>query len=526
VDQDISLPEKVYFFDTTMRDGEQTPGISFTTDEKLRIAQALDALGIDVIEAGFPQVSEGDYEACKQIPKLGLNAEIIGLARLSQEDIDKVIECDMNSIHLFIATSDLHLRDKLHITREECLLEITQWVEYARAHFSTVEFSAEDATRTDLDFLLQANLAAIEAGACRINLPDTVGTITPRGFAYIVKKHKEVLPESVRISTHCHDDFGLAVANSLAGVEMGASQIHTTILGIGERAGNADFAQCAMSLFAMYGVATNINNRLIYPTYKLLESLSGFPISGCAPLVGRNAFRHESGIHAHAIIQNPRSYEPLTPELIGIPRTDDIADIIDQSIQIGKHTGGHALKAKLESLGIEFTREQFSEIMSRVKEFGDKGRKVMEEDLLAIVRDVIGAIPETETYITLEELTVLTGSVTPTATVKLRVRDNGGFDTLIASSIGVGPVDASLKAIMAAFAKTDKLDLPPLELAEYHIDAVTGGTDALARVNIKIRDDQKRDFEARAVHEDIVMSSVKALLNGFNKLMIHKYKNR
>ncbi|OLS14003.1 MAG: (R)-citramalate synthase [Promethearchaeota archaeon CR_4] len=526
IEAETHPPERVYFFDTTLRDGEQTPGIAFTLEEKLKIAQALDQLGIDVIEAGFPRVSDADFQACKQIPQLGLKSEIIGLARIGKDDINKVIDCDMDSIHVFIATSDLHLRDKLKITREQCLEKIIEGVEYARAHYDIVEFSAEDATRTDLDFLIKVNQTAVKAGASRINIPDTVGTITPRGFAYVIQKNREVLPANVRISTHCHNDFGLAVANSLAGVEMGAGQIHTTILGIGERAGNADCAQCAMGLFAMYGLKTNIKTKLLYPTYKLVESLSGFPISACAPLVGKNAFRHEAGIHAHAIIQNPRSYEPLTPELIGIPRSDKLSDIIDQSIQIGKHSGGHALKAKLESLSIPFTHDQFSEIMNRVKSFGDKGRRIMDEDLMAIVRDVIGSIPEEEKFIFLDELTVLTGSVTPTSTVKMRIKVNGGYDTQIASAVGVGPVDASLKAIMTAFANVKKFDIPRLELMEYQIEAVTGGTDALASVTIKLRDEQKREYEAKAVHEDIVMSSVKAMLNGFNKAMIHKYKKK
>ena len=220
-----------------MRDGEQTPGISFTIEEKIRIAQELDSLGIDVIEAGFPRVSEGDFQACKEISKLGLKAEIIGLSRFDKEDIDKVAECEMNSIHLFISTSDIHLRDMLNITREECLEKITEGIEYARSYFNTVEFSAQDATRTDFDFLLQANQVAVDAGACRINIPDTVGTITPRGYAYIIKKHKEMLPESVRVSTHCHNDFGLAVANSLAGVEMGARRSTRQSLALGSGRG-------------------------------------------------------------------------------------------------------------------------------------------------------------------------------------------------------------------------------------------------------------------------------------------------
>ncbi|GAB4310469.1 MAG: 2-isopropylmalate synthase [Promethearchaeota archaeon] len=513
------FPERVYFFDTTLRDGEQTPGISFTHPEKVMIARQLDRLGIDIIEAGFPRVSSGDYQACKEISKIGLSAEVIGLARMNREDIDAVVECDMDSIHVFIATSELHMAEKLRMTRQEVLDAITTWVEYAKQHFSTVEFSAEDATRSDLDFLLKANQTAVEAGAKRVNIPDTVGTITPRAFGYLVRKHREALPSDVRISVHCHDDFGLSTANSLAGLENGAAQVHTTILGLGERAGNASLEEVAMSVYALYGLPMNIDTRQIYPTAKLIERLSGERIPSQFPLVGRNAFRHESGIHAHAVIANPRNYEPLTPELIGINRSDQLEDVIQQSITLGKHTGGHALRAKLEELGVEMTNEQFSRVMEHVKQLGDKGHKVIEQDLLAIIKDVLGDVPESQKIVILDELTVLTGSVTPTSTVRLRVRQGDHYETRVGSSVGVGPVDASMQAILSTFK-----EIGDVTLTEYNIDAVTGGTDALGRVSIKLRDDTGRIYEVQAVHEDIVMSSVKALIIGLNKVMWAKRK--
>ncbi len=519
--EELLLPEKAYFFDTTLRDGEQTPGISFTLEEKISIARALNELGIDVIEAGFPVVSQGDFDACREIAHLGLDSEVIGLARCNMVDIDKVIEADMDSIHVFIATSDLHLKEKLQMTREEVLEQIEKTVSYAKEHYSTVLFSAEDATRSNLDFLLKANKLAVKCGATRINIPDTVGTITPKAFGYIVRKHHEFLPKNVRIAVHCHNDFGLAVANTIAGFENGASEAQTTIMGLGERAGNASFEETAMSLYALYGIPMNINTRRIFPTAKLVESYCGgkIKIGRLQPLIGQNAFAHESGIHAHAMIKNARTYEPLSPELIGIKRSDSMEEIVRQSIKLGKHTGGHALKAKLKELGVNTTEEQFNKIMTNVKRFGDKGHEVSEEDFLAIVKDVLGQIPEQEQFVHLEELTVLTGSVTPTATVKLQIKNNGEYIEKLASSVGVGPVDASVKAIVKCFEPMSKI-----KLLEYNIEAVTGGTEALGHVSIELMDlESNHIVKSSATHEDIVMSSVLALLKGLNRLL--KAKN-
>jgi len=517
----LILPEKAYFFDTTLRDGEQTPGISFTHEEKLSIAQALNEMGVDIIEAGMPVVSQGDFDACRDIAKLGLDSEVIGLARIKKLDIDRVIEADMDSIHVFIATSDLHLKEKLQMTRDEVLNDIAELVSYAKEHYSIVLFSAEDATRSDLDYLIKANLTAVENGATRINIPDTVGTITPNAFGYIVRKNYEALPKNVRIAVHCHNDFGLAVSNTIAGFENGASEAQTTIIGLGERAGNASFAETAMSLYALYRIPMNINTRKIFPTAKLIESYCGgkIKIGRLQPLIGQNAFAHESGIHAHAMIKHARAYEPITPELIGIQRSDDVEQIIRQSIKLGKHTGGHSLKAKLEDMGISTTDNQFEKIFNHIKSFGDKGHEVMEEDFLAIVKDVTGELPEEEQYVKLEELTVLTGSITPTSTVRLKINDNGNYIEKVASSVGVGPVDASVKAIVKCFKPMSKV-----KLLGFYIDAVTGGTDALGHVSIELMDlDTNQIVRANAAHEDIVMSSVLALLKGLNRIM--KFKN-
>ena len=517
----LILPKKAYFFDTTLRDGEQTPGISFTLKEKVSIAQALNDLGIDVIEAGFPVISQGDFDACKEIAKLGLDSEVIGLARMKRIDIDKVIEADMDSIHLFIATSDLHLREKLKMTKEEVIDSVKELVTYAKDHYSTIEFSAEDATRSDLDFLIKVNQVAIENGATRINIPDTVGTISPTAFGYIVRKNFESLPKNVRIAVHCHNDFGLAVANTVAGFENGASEAQTTILGLGERAGNASFEETAMSLYALYQIPMQINTRLIFPTAKLVENFCGgkVTIGRLKPLIGQNAFAHESGIHTHAMLKNARSYEPITPILIGIQRSDDIQSIIRNSIKLGKHTGGSALKMKLNDMGIQTTEQQFKNIMDHVKNFGDKGHEVSEEDFYAIVKDVIEELPEEDQFVKLEELTVLTGSVTPTSTVRLKIYDNGNSIEKVASSIGVGPVDASVKAIIQCFKPMSKI-----KLLNYQIDAITGGTEALGHTTIEIMDvESSHIVKASATHEDIVMSSVLSLLKGLN--LIVKKKN-
>jgi len=519
--ESLILPEKAFFFDTTLRDGEQTPGISFTHEEKLSIAQAINDTGIDIMEAGFPAVSQGDFEACRDISKMGLDLEVIGLARMNKGDIDRVIEADMDSIHVFIATSDLHLKAKLQMTRDEVLEKIRKMVTHAKDHYSTVLFSAEDATRSDLDYLIKANQTAVECGATRVNIPDTVGTITPKAFGHIIRKNYEALPKNIRIAVHCHNDFGLAVANTIAGFENGASEAQTTIMGLGERAGNASFEETAMSLYALYQITMNVNTRRIFPTAKLIESYCGgkIKIGRLQPLIGQNAFSHESGIHAHAMIKNARAYEPITPELIGIKRSDDVAEIVQQSIKLGKHTGGHALKAKLEDMGIRATDVQFKKIMLHVKSFGDKGHEVTEEDFLAIVKDVMGELPEEEKYVILDELTVLTGSVIPTSTVRLKIRNNGDHVVRVASSVGVGPVDASVKAIVKCFEPMSKI-----KLLEYNIDAVTGGTDALGHVSIEIMDlETNRIVKASATHEDVVMSSVLSVLKGLNRIM--KYKD-
>jgi hypothetical protein len=313
------------------------------------------------------------------------------------------------------------------------------------------------------------------------------------------------------------------VANTLAGIEQGAAQAHTCVIGIGERAGNASMEQVVMSLHALYGIKTNINYKFIYETSVLVEQLTNLRIPPNFPMVGANAFRHKSGIHVHAVIMNPRTYEPIGPDLIGIPRSDAVEDVVLQSIVIGKHSGGHAIASKLNSLGITVDKLQLEEIKERIKIIGDKGKKITDQDLVAIAQAVLGAIPEIEQSIKLEELTVICGmNVTPTATVRLKIKHDKEWTEHIASANGVGPVDAACSALSEAFTKYFNR-IGKVKLAEYNLEAITGGTDALGHVRVRLEDNRGFLVDARATHEDIVLSSVLAMINGLNRI-VAKYR--
>lgn len=500
----------MYIFDTTLRDGEQMPGVALTTEDKKKIAEQLAKLGVDIIEAGMPVVSKGEKEAVKDIANMRLGPEICALARTTKGDIDTALECDVDRVHVFIATSELHMKYKLKMKPEEVLEKAVEAVEYVKSHGVKVEFSAEDATRSDLEFLKKVYRSVVEAGADVINIPDTVGATIPTAYAYIVEEIKKAVGPGVVISVHTHNDFGLATANALAAVEKGAQQVHVTVNGIGERAGNASLEEVVMSLFALYGVKTNIKTTQIYETAKLVERLTGVRLQPNKPIVGANAFKHESGIHAHAVLENPLTYEPLTPELIGRKRVS----IVDEAIVIGKHTGGHSLKAKLEQMGIHVTEDQLKEILDKIKEVGDKGKAVTDADIIAIVEDIVGRVAESERVLKLEELTVVTGKgITPTATVRIKV---GGKEK-IASAIGVGPVDAACNALQIAVKEFQEMTLE-----EYNLEAITGGTDALGFVTVKLKDKDGKIYIAKAADGDIVMASVQAIINAVNKALLMK----
>jgi len=497
----INTGEKVRIFDTTLRDGEQTPGVSITPEQKVQIAIKLDKLGIDTIEAGFPIVSNGEMQAIKRINKEGLNAEICGLARTINSDIDSALKCDLKYIHTFIATSDIHLKYKLKMTRDQVLEKAVSAVEYAKKHGMHVEFSAEDATRSDRFFLYNVFKGVANAGADRVDLPDTVGYATPQYIAELVKEVKKSI--SIPISMHCHDDFGLAVANSIAGINAGASCAHVTINGLGERAGNASLEEFVMSLQCLYGKEHNIKTDLLYETSKFVSNTMGIIVQPNKAIIGENAFGHESGIHTHGILNNPLTYEPISPELVGRKRW----------LQAGKHAGAHGIRAMLEEFGISATDEQLKDIVDRQKNLADKGKSITTADLLSIAGDVIHNKKFEEKF-KLHDFHIVTGiNIIPTAVVRLST-DGKDF---ITSETGVGPVDAALRAIHKITG-----EVANIKIREYRLDSITGGSDSLAEVSIKVEDKNGNVVSARKSGEDVVVVSVQAMMDAINKTMLRK----
>ncbi|MEM0130633.1 MAG: isopropylmalate synthase [Saccharolobus sp.] len=358
-------------FDTTLRDGEQAPGIDLTIDQKILIANKLVELGVDVIEAGFPASSEGEFIATKRIfEEVGDKVEVIGLSRANKNDIDKTISTGISSIHLFIATSKLHMKYKLKMSKEEVLNRIYESVRYAKDHGMIVEFSPEDATRTDEDFLFTAIRTALDAGADRINIPDTVGIMQPFKYYELIRKIVKFVGENIIVSVHCHNDFGLATANSLAGVQAGARQVHVTVNGIGERAGNASLEEVVMGIKKLLNYEVNVRTWKLYEISRLLAELSGIPVPYFKAIVGDNAFGHEAGIHVHGVIENPFTYEPISPEEVGNFRR----------IALGKHSGIHGLKKLLSEQGINLSDDQLRIVLNEVKKLAESGHKVTVDD--------------------------------------------------------------------------------------------------------------------------------------------------
>lgn len=492
--------EYVRIFDTTLRDGEQTPGVSLTPEEKMEIGRQLDKLGIDAIEAGFPSASEGEQKALKDLVNAGLNAEICALTRTLKSDIDAAIACEVNSIHTFISTSDVQMKYALNMTPEKVLKAVDDSVEYIKNHGFICEFSPMDATRTRMEFLEKVCIAAEEAGADRINIPDTVGIMKPASMRRLIEDLHGVA--KVPLSVHCHNDFGMAVANSLAGVEGGATQVHVAVNGLGERAGNAALEETVMSLHMIYKKKTRINTKLLYETSRLVSRLTGVIIQPNKAIVGENAFAHESGIHTRGVVVKPLTFEPIKPETVGRKRR----------LIAGKLAGKHGIRSELAEVGIYPNDKQLSEIVNRTKELGDKGKMVTDADLFAISRAIMG-IPE-EKLIDLADLAVVTGTgVIPTASVRL-VLDGKEY---VAAETGVGPVDATIKAIQTL---TDRL--VNVRLTEYRLEALTGGSNAVAEVIIKVEDKEGNVVSSRGAREDIVMASVEAMINGINKLLMRR----
>lgn len=500
VKKTMDLPKTVRILDTTLRDGEQTPGVAITVDEKIRIAKKLDKLGVDTMEVGFPASSPGEMRAAREILKLGLNSQICGLARPLRNDLDAAIDCDVDYIHTFIGTSPLHREYKLKMDKEEILNISVEAIEYIKDHGITAEFSAEDATRTEFDYLKEVYNAVEDAGVDYINVPDTVGVMVPTSMKYIISELNKIL--SVPISVHCHDDFGMAVANSLSAVEAGASQIHATINGLGERAGNASLEEVVMALSSQYNIKTNIKTQLLVDTSEFVSRITGIKMPPNKAIVGDNAFAHEAGIHVHGVLQKAETYEPITPEMVGHTRR----------IVLGKHTGANAIKSKLEEYGIELDDIQFSKVFDQIKKLGDKGKCVTDADLKAMSETVLGRAQKE--IVKLEGFSVMTGdNVMPTATVKLNI--DGKIKT--AAKTGVGPVDAAINAIQSLVGET-----ADIELKEYNIEAITGGTNALAEVFVIMGDKKGNKATGRSTTDDVVMASVEAVLDAINKILIER----
>ena len=494
---------KVRIFDTTLRDGEQTPGVSVTPEQKTQIAIKLDELGVDVIEAGFPIVSHGEMLAIKTIVKSGLNSEICALVRAVQADIDAAIKCDVRYVHTFIATSDIHMQYKLKMSREQVTERALWSVDYAKKHGMRVEFSAEDATRSDREFLIAVFKAVTEAGADRLDIPDTVGYATPDYIAQLVADIKTETNNKIPISMHCHDDFGLAVANTISGINAGASCAHVTINGLGERAGNASLEELVMALQCLYNKKHNIRTELLYETSKFISNEMGIVVQPNKAIIGENAFGHESGIHTHGIINNPLTYEAISPEIVGRRRW----------LQAGKHAGAHGIRAMLEDFGIKPSSEQLQEIVEKQKNLADKGKYITTAELLSIASDVMHNSKFEEKF-KLYDFHIITGmNIIPTAVVRLNT-DGKDF---IASEIGVGPVDAALKAIQKI-----AVEMASIKIREYKLDSITGGSDALAEVSVKVEDKTGNIVSARKAGEDVVVASVQAMIDAINKVMLRK----
>ncbi len=494
--------KRIKILDTTLRDGEQTPGVSLTLDDKIEIAQQLDKLGVDIIEAGFPSSSEGERKVVKEIKQLGLTSQICALSRCTQKDIDAALSCDVDLIHIFIPTSPIQMKHAVNMTPEQVLTSTVEAIQYIKQHGVKCEFSPMDATRTEKSFLHEICKAAQDAGMDSLNVPDTVGCMIPKTTFELFKELKTIL--KTPISTHCHNDFGLAVANSLAAVEAGADQIHVAVNGLGERAGNAALEEIVTTLHVVYGYKTNINTRLLYNTSRMVSTLSGISVQANKAIVGENAFAHESGIHTRGITEHPLTFEPISPELVGRTR----------KLVAGKLAGTRGIQAELNEIGIQPNQTQLIEIVQRVKELGDKGKSVTDADLIAITSAVMGQVIGEEKIVNLCDMAIITGiKVLPTASVRLTI-DGQEY---VAAETGVGPVDAVLKAIQKLTGSIEKI-----KLSEYRLEAITGGSNAVAEVIIKVEDEKGNIVSARATREDIVMASVEAMINGINKCLLKK----
>jgi 2-isopropylmalate synthase len=505
--------ERIRIFDTTLRDGEQSPGCSMNMAEKLTLARQLQRLGVDVIEAGFPIASDGDFESVRQIAREIEGVSVCGLARTGKLDVERAAEALEEArkprIHTFIATSDIHLEYKLRMSREQVLDEVTRAVTQARGYVDDVEFSAEDATRSDRDYLVEVFTRALECGATTLNVPDTVGYTTPEEYASLIHYLREKIPDSDRavFSVHCHNDLGLAVANSLSAVLAGARQIECTVNGIGERAGNCSLEEVVMAVATrpdVYGgIELGVNTREIYPSSRLLSSVTGVQVQPNKAIVGDNAFAHEAGIHQDGVLKATLTYEIMTPASIGKASNE---------LVLGKHSGRHAFRDRLLELGFGIEGDEFERAFKRFKDLADAKKTIYNEDLEAIVAD---SVVTKEERFAFDELTITSGSASaPMAHVRLVV--DGEPQSTVAT--GVGPVDAIFKAIADLTETTS-------ELIKYQVHAVTSGLDAQGEVSVTIEEDGRRVI-GNGVHEDVMVASAKAYVAAINRLEWHKKRRQ
>ena len=498
--------DRVKIFDTTLRDGEQSPGCSMNLREKLEIARRLELLNVDVIEAGFAISSPGDFESVKAVAEKIRDCSVASLARCNKADIDAAYEALKNAvdprIHVFLATSPLHMQYKLRMTQEQVLTSISEMVKYAKSKCPNIEFSAEDAMRSEPEFLARAVDAAIKSGANVINIPDTVGYSTPVEMREMIEYLRKTVPacDGVELSVHCHNDLGMATANSLAGILGGARQVECTINGLGERAGNASLEEIVMAIHTrkeLYGVETNIDTTKIYKTSMLVYNTIGRTVPMNKPIVGTNAFSHEAGIHQHGVLANRSTYEIMTPESIGIKANQMV---------LGKHSGKHAFETRLIELGFELSPAELESCFAQFKKLSDKKKDISDNDLEALARNRMPA--EAEEGFVLESFTVQAGNMTSATSVIVLKKKDERFEEV---SLGDGPVDAAFKAV-------DKIMNPPEHSFEtYSTNSVSEGKDTMGEVLVVLRKDD-RLFTGKGLSTDTIEASIQAYIAALNKL--------
>jgi len=503
--------DRIVIFDTTLRDGEQSPGASMTLGEKLQVAELLDEMGVDIIEAGFPIASNGDFQAVNEIAKIAANAVVCGLARASDKDIDRAGEAlkpaSRSRIHTFISTSPVHMKFKLQMEPADVLAAVTASVQSARKWTDNVEWSPEDATRSEPDFLCRCVEAAIKAGAGTINIPDTVGYTVPHEYHALISMLREKVPgaDEVVFSTHCHNDLGLAVANSLAGVAAGARQVECTINGIGERAGNAALEEVVMAIDTRNDVLPywmGVDAGYITRASKMVSAVTAFPVQYNKAIVGKNAFAHESGIHQDGMLKHTQTYEIMTPESVGLK---------ESSLVMGKHSGRHAFREKLKELGYELGDNALQDAFQRFKDLADKKKHIFDEDIEALVDDEMATAND---RIKVVALTVIAGTGGPQkATITLEVDDKHHTR----EATGDGPVDATFNAIKAIVPHEARLPL-------YQVHAVTEGTDAQAEVSVRLEENGK-SVTGRGADTDTLVASARAYVSALNKLLVKREKS-